>query len=340
MPTHGSSQTARSLSLSISLSLSLALAISFPLGVALAAGTGCSNGSGAPVDGVDVDAGGEGDPIGDGDGSVTTMDAGEDGVVDLGLGDAGPTTVAVTGWVLGVDATERDLDASPSGFDGGLPEGAAATPGGRIYGANVVLRDALTGAELARTLTDSRGFYSLRGPSGTIVLQEVEPVGAYLGVIRAEEVRPTDYEAYDIYLPLRDGAQAIATEIGVAYDRTHGVVACGFNPVTPDLGGEGAELGESVSHAPAVNLAPEAVIVTNVLPPRCSALDGGTVAFEGGPPCTTLERSLQIHFLDTQLGFAPVTAISPPGGTCTVRYGLAAWLVRPDTYTVVNIDCM
>ncbi len=310
------------------------------LGLALAV-SGCGQSGAAPptVDAGDfpVDAG-DGTDVdgGDGDGGIVgIMDGGTPD--DLGFADAGELTVVVTGWILGSDATDRELDPTVAGSGGGA--GPAATPGGRIYGAAVVLRDALTGAQLSRTRTDTRGFYSLRGPASTLVFQEVEPVPGYLGVIRVEEVRPVDYEAYDIYLPQRIGAEELATAVGIAYDPALGTVGCGFNPVTPDMGGEGAELGAGIVHAPAVNLAPGGVILSNIIPPLCSSLDGGTVAFPGGPTCTTLDRSLEIRFMGTQTGFVPVTAISPPGGTCTIRNGLPSRLVRPDTYTVVNIDC-
>lgn len=290
------------------------------------AGVGVDDGGTTPMDGgIVVDAGVPGDA------------ASEDG---FGFADAGEATVTLTGWLFGADATERERDASVTGFDGGLPDGAAATPGGRLYGANVVLRDLHTGAELARGRSDVRGFYSLRAPSGALAFLEIEPVGPYLGIIRAEQVSMIDYEAYDIYVPLRSGAEATGTAIGVTYDPTRGVVACGFNPVTPDLGGEGVSLGEGPAHAPPANLTPGGAIVTNVLPARCSALDGSAATPDGGVPCTTLERSDQIHFLNTDLGFVTVTPISPPGGTCAVRFGPPSWLVRPDTYTIVHVDCM
>jgi len=268
------------------------------------------------------------------DAGVAPTDAGT-----FGTADAGPTTVIMTGWLFGADATERDPDAGATGFDGGVPDGSAPTPGGRLYNAAVIIRDVATGAVFSRTRSDARGFYSLVVPASTVVFQEIEPVGPYLGIIRGERTGGTDYEAYDIYVPLRSGAEATAAAIPVTYDATRGVIAVGFNPLTPNLGGEGFDIGAGPAHAPPANLTPTGVILTNILPPLCSALDGGTVTTDGGVPCTTMARSDQIHVLNTDLGFVTITPISPPGGTCEIRFMPSHWLVRPDTYTVVNIDC-
>jgi len=215
----------------------------------------------------------------------------------------------------------------------GTVYGASADTGARtpLASAGVHLIDQ-SGTELASVLTGGDGRFAINAPPGWLGFLMVEPGGGYTGYARAQESMQ-GWEVYDVVIPEEAGVARECERAGTPYDPAKGLVAVGINPVSQAAGGEGATV--SAPHDPAFVLAAGAVIVGERLPPICAA---GVAEGTGG--CTTLARSNNIFFPNVQGTSAAVSPLSPSGGTCSLRYGISAWLVAPHVLTNVDVDCM
>jgi hypothetical protein len=288
-----------------------------------------------------------GDDTGAGDASVNdsatdadmgTSDAGMDGTAP-DAGDAG-FEIEMRGTVYGEGAPDREPDAGVTPWpDGGMaPDGSVATPGGRIIGASVHLKD-LDGTVLSTTMTDGVGEYALRVPRDTLTFVHVEPVTGYAGTIRAEETRGDDYEAFDLVLQTVAGLESLAASAGITRDATRGWIACGFNPVDNMAGGDGAELAAGITHDPAFNITDVGVIPGNRLVPLCESGGGNPPGALPGATCTMDDRARQVFFPNVLETAVPVMPLDPATGTCSQRFSVDSWLTAPGALTVINIDC-
>lgn len=259
------------------------------------------------------------------------------GGLDSGRADA---TVALTinGTVFGEGASDRLPEAGVELWDGGAPDGAVITPGGRVIGATVALKD-LEGAVISTTTTDELGAYRLEGPAESLAFLHVEPVEGYAGAIRAERTREADYTAFDTVLADEAGLDERASQAGITRDATLGWIACGFNPVDDMAGGEGAELGGDATSDPPFNITDVGVILDNRLAPLCQGDGSNPPGALPGATCTMDERAKQIFFPNVSDPFAPITPLDPLSGTCSLRFPITGWLTAPGSMTVVNIDC-
>ncbi|RLB51244.1 MAG: hypothetical protein DRJ42_17240 [Deltaproteobacteria bacterium] len=261
-----------------------------------------------------------------------------DGGMDSGTPDGGGALM-FTGTVYVEGATDREPDGGVAPWpDGGMPDGAMVTPGGRVIGASVFLKN-LAGEVMATTTTDAVGEYTLNAPTDTLTFLQVDPITDYAGSIRAELTRGGDYEAYEMVLPDEAGLVATTAAAGVTRDPATGFIACGFNPVDNDAGGEGAELGASITHDNAFNVTATGAIVGDRLVPLCEAGGGNPPGARPDAVCTTEDRAKQIFFPNVVESLAPVTPLDPEAGTCAERFAVDQWLTAPGCMTVVNIDC-
>jgi hypothetical protein len=129
----------------------------------------------------------------------------------------------------------------------------------------------------------------------------------------------------------RSGAETVVTSLGLTYDPTKGVIAGGVTPRVPYTGGEGLHiLDTTVGHAPGAVLVAGGAVISERLLPLCSS----------GEPLCSVAPTRYVFFVNTDTGFVRLYPLSPAGGTCTLRFAVPAWLVKPDTYTGVDIDCM
>ena len=222
-------------------------------------------------------------------------------------------------------------EGAPARGEGGVfdpPPGAPVSSQGHIQGASVFALD-VNGDVIAESVTNSQGEFSVDAPSRDPMFLYVEAVEGYAGSIRFEQQRSeSDYDAYDIVLQSIEGLAEVVAMSGSSYDGNRGTIAVGVNAANEHAGGEGAQV--SASHDPAFNLLPGDVYMGNRLAPVC----GGSSA----PDCVP-ERTKQIFFPNVQTGRVGVSALSPPGGSCTLRYDVPAWRVEPHTLTIVNVDC-
>jgi hypothetical protein len=307
---------------------SRALGVALLAVVALAVGCGDDSGTDSGVDSGGVDGG-------------TPADGGMDvdgGMMDGGFADA-ETNIDITGTVFVEGALDRMPDAGIMLWDGGAPDGAVVTPGGRVIATNVYLKT-LTGEIISMTATDEIGEYSLAAPSDMLTFLHVDPVEGYAGQIRAEATRDMDYAAFDVVLPEEAGLDSVMTSVGITRNAARGLIACGFNPVNDMAGGDGAELGAGITHDPAFNITDMGAILGNRLVPLCEMDGSNPPGALPGATCTMNERSKQIFFPNVQQTLAPVMPLDPASGTCALRFPVAEWLTAPNCMTVVNIDCM
>jgi hypothetical protein len=286
--------------------------------------------------------------------SLGAMGCDDDPTTDGGLGDAGvdpvdgaadagtvdaEVSVTIRGTVFIEDALDRMLDGGVTPWpDGGPPDGAALSPGGRVLGASVHLRS-LEGGSIAATTTDATGAYSLLAPADTLTFLHVDPILGYAGQIRAEATRGSEYVAYDVVLSEESGLDDAMSSVGIVRDLARGLVACGFNPVDDQAGGDGAELGAGIAHDPAFNLTEIGSILGNRLVPLCQGDGSNPPGALPGATCTPSRRAKQVFFPNVSAGFAPVTPLDPASGACSLRFPIPEWLVAPNCVTVVNIDC-
>ena len=183
------------------------------------------------------------------------------------------------------------------------------------------------------TTTAVDGSYELTAPRRSMMLHRIEPLEGYLGGLRAERVGGSDYDAYQARLAVRAGAVEAVAEAGSTYDPSLGFVVVGFNPVTPDAGGEGATL-DNVTHDPAYGLYPGGAFNDNVLPRVCGETEDPST-----DDCVPEGRLHQIFFPNVDGDRVSVRVISPSGGTCAARYDVSSYPVFADTLLKVNVDC-
>ncbi len=289
--------------------------------------------------------GGTPDSSTDGSMDSTTGDGGDTGIGMDGstdadaAGDGGGGDLTITGTVYGEGASDREPDAGVTPWpDAGMPDGAVATPGGRIVGATVHIKN-LDGTIINTTTTDGTGQYTIQGPADTLTFMHVEPVEGYAGSIRAEQTRGADYEAYDFVLPDVMGLDRVASDASITRDTTRGWIACGFNPVDDMAGGDGADLGAGITHDPAFNITDVGVILGNRLVPLCESDGSNPPGALPGATCTMDMRAKQIFFPNVLETMVPVMPLDPASGTCALRFPVTEWLTAPGALTVINIDC-
>lgn len=277
------------------------------------------------------------------DANVSDGGTGPDGGdVDADTPDAAhpDAAVRVRGTVFGEGALDRMLDGGVTPWpDGGTPDGAVVTPGGRVVGASVAL-ESLTGDTITTTTTDAMGEYSLSAPADTLTFLHVGPVSGYAGQIRAEQTRGADYVAYDVVLAEEAGLDDAMGSVGITRAIGRGLVACGFNPVDNRAGGDGAELGPAITHDAAFNVTDTGSILGDRLVPLCESDGSNPPGALPGATCTTNDRAKQVFFPNVLERFAPVTPLDPASGTCSLRFPVSEWLIAPNCLTVVNIDCV
>lgn len=263
---------------------------------------------------------------GDDDGMGTPDTDG--GTTDGGVRVDAATPITLAGAVFRENAPDRM--AMPTARTCGAAAGAVETAGGRLVGARVVLKT-IANEIISEAMTDDCGEYELMAPEDGLYFQQVEPIGDYFGSIRAED---TSDGVYDIVLQGKAGIDEVAMFAGIENDATRGWIATGFNPISLEAGGEGAMLEAGVAHDPAVVLIPGGVIQSSTFPPQCST------SMPPPDPCAPADRSNQIFWPNVAPGLVGVTAVSPAGGTCDVRFDVPEWLVEPGHLTIVQIDCM
>lgn len=235
------------------------------------------------------------------------QDAGDDAATDAGE-DAGLVPATFTGRVLGEEV-----------------EGVAPP----IEGATLSLLDA-EGAVLVTGDSDVDGGFALDAAEAAVAFLLVEPVEDYVGQLRAQQSRE-GLAFYDVYLQLEAGVVQSYGYAGLVYDSDKGIVAVGFNPVDPLLGGEGVRLRPGPDHDPAFVLVEDDAITSDVLPPVCPN--------EGPVPCTDAARSNNVFIPNVTPGTVRLELVQPAAGTCAVRFPIDDWLVQAHVTTVIDVDC-
>lgn len=304
---------------------------------------------------------GSDDPMDDGpdaggDASVNDASMNDATTDDGDVPDASVNDISFTGTVYVFDATDIG-NQTETPWDGGAVTGPAVAAGGRVFQADVRLYD-LSGTQIDSDTTDELGRYTLTAPPNTLTHLEVRAFTNYGGLVRVEQTRGDDYEAYDISLPIRMQMEEVMTAADTAddmatlnYDASKGWIVVGINAVDRSaeypkgqLGGEGATIADGASTAGGFNLSADGggntvMIKGNRLVTICNIGDG--LAPDGGytsPECVDY-RDQQIFFPLVTPGLVEVTPLNPLMGACQLRFDVPSYLVSPDAYTVVNVDC-
>jgi len=251
----------------------------------------------------DADGDGDGDADGDGDG-----DADADGDGDGDADGDGDGDVTFTGRVLAEEV-----------------KGVSAP----LEGVEVELLDD-AGVSLASDETDAAGEYSLVAREADLAFIHAHPVEGYAGQLREQRLRE-GLRFYDLTLQSDAGLETVHAAVGLTPDVDLATVVVGFNPVDPDLGGEGATLDPDSHEAPFV-LVDDGAVSGNILPPICPN--------DGVVDCVDGDRGDFVFFPNVEPGAVAVELIQPDTGTCQLRFPIDAWLVVPHTSTIVEVDCL